>query len=354
MKFDCVPEAFMWGGVPRRRVLFAIGSDMPGPATPRIVGNPPQPLSQHELSGSCDYRLEHTERGHLIGLQYGGPEVPENLVPMYAGFNGGSGAWGIMERALAVHLATPGNRINLNVHCCYADATTAIPDRIEVIVQHVAGAPVPQDFQNLKTLMQPPCIAVQDPFTRADAELRNNLEAAWKLMVAANWYVERLGITAGIRNVALQVGCVGPASIDWAKPSHVFAFYKSRPYAVIDWLWYTQQQQYFAMGLPAPGTISNTTGFSESQRSIIRKCNMLLHEGWLTSDLWGITNRERYEHLIMASTDAQAQIDHISGRSGSGSNAFSNARVISADLNKTLNDARESGIVQKQIEAQFA
>jgi hypothetical protein len=353
MKFDCVAENFMFGGAPRKRVRYALGLDMPGPATTRIVGNPPQPLSQYELSGYCDYRLEHTERGHLIGLQYGGPEVPENLVAMYAGYNGAAGAWGIMERELAAHLAIRGNRVNLNVHCCYPDATTAIPDRIEIIVQHVAGAPVPHNFQHLRTLMQPPCIALQDPLTRPDAELRNNLEAEWKQMVLAKWYVESLGLTIGIRNIPLEVGCIAPGNVNWTKPAHVFAFYKARPYAVLDWLWFTRREQYFAMGLPAPGTISNTTGFSESQRSIIRKCNILFHEGWLTSDLWGITNRERYQHLIMASTDAQAQIDHISGRSGSGSNAFSNARVISADLNKTLNDARESGIVQRQIEAQF-
>lgn len=353
MEFKYVHELFTWGGEQRRRVLFAIGLDLPGLATPRVLNDPPQPLSQYDLNGHCDYRLEHTERGHLIGLQFGGPEGPENLVPMYAGFNGAAGGWGIMERELATHLATHGNRVNMHVHCCYADAKSAIPERFEVIVQHVAGGPVPANFDPLRTMMQPPCIAVQDPFTRPDAELRNNLEAAWKQMVADQWYIERMGITVGIRDVPLEVGCIAPGKINWTIPANVHAFYRTRPYSVLDWLWHTRRDLYLSLGLATPGTISNTTGFSGSQISMIRKCNMLFHEGWLVSDLWGITDRESYRLLIMASTDAQAQIDHIAGRSGSGSNAFSNARVISAELNKTLNDGRENGVVQRQIERQF-
>lgn len=353
MQFQYVTEFFTWGTEQRRRVRFASGLDMPGPATPRILNNPPQPFSQYDSHDHLDYRLEHTERGHLIGLQFGGPETPENLVPMFAGFNGAAGAWGIMEQELARHLGTLGNRVNMHVQCCYADATTAIPERFEVIVQHIAGAPVPNTFGPIKTLMQPPCIAVQDPLSRPDIELRNNLEAEWKLMVAAHWTIEQLGITIGIRDVPLEVGCVAPGSINWARPENVFAFYRTRPYAVLDWLFYTKPLLYSSLGLASPGTISNTTGFSGNQISLIRKCNILFHDGWLVSDLWGITTRERYQYLVMASTDAQAQIDHISGRAGSGSNAFSNARVISSELNKTLNDARESGVVQNQIQRLF-
>src|SRR5579871_521458 len=54
----------------------------------------PDPLSGFPMAGEV---LLH--KGHLMALSLGGPDVSENIVPQYAGFQS-SGVWRRMERAI--------------------------------------------------------------------------------------------------------------------------------------------------------------------------------------------------------------------------------------------------------------
>jgi len=339
----------------RRRLTRVTGSGLRvGGATPRQTGaNAPRPLSQYDLGQETPgYRLEHTERGHIIGLQFGGPESIYNLVPMYAGFNGGSGGWGQMEAALASLLGQHSHRrVRMDVQIRYPAIDTAIPNFFLIQFAQEGTAPVPLDaFPAVQLHVHPPAQLSYDELDEPDLQMLDVLKRAQRLMMQERWLVEHSGqveipgsgrsMRSGTREIPVSIGAVDPSKFDLTNDNALQVFYLCRPYAVLDYLWFQHRSVYNGLGFGAPGVFTNTQPFSEAQRSAIRKVNILAHLGYMKSDIHGlVADLESYEDLYVGSADASAQVDHISGKAESGSNCFSNARLTSKMANIALNNA---------------
>lgn len=100
-----------------------------------------------------------------------------------------------------------------------------------------------------------------------------------------------------------------------------------RPYAVLDYLWLNEQIP------PVWGlnfTYENGQFFSDQQRNLILAVNRIRNNGWIKSDEAG----DDFTTLMVEGSDQAPEVDHIVQRSTSGSNAFSNARVVSSRYNK--------------------
>ena len=350
MDFRFFRRFYEYNGDRRLRVSGVQATDviLPFAGTPR--DGTVQPLALYASSGAVAPRPLHTDRGHLVGLQFGGPENPGNLVPMYGGFNSAAGAWGRQfETPLRDHLNTFGTAVNLEIAVFYADTTTPIPNQFRVTVVASRGAALPPSLAVPLLLPHTPPTAFHmephDFMYRAGFLLQTRQEQ----MEAACWSVELQGVSAG-RLETLQVGGLNPGSIDFAAPAQKAAFYAARPYAVLDFLYFNFPTEYRQLGGPhLAGGINNVSEFTADQVRFILQMNVVKYRGYMDSDLFGITPHEEIRHLMPASTDFQGQVDHSMARSGAGSNAYSNARVISARLNKALNNALVNQAVDQSL-----
>ena len=92
------------------------------PNTKRKSNSPPQPLSNYSsnnLGPIPNMGIYNTDRGHLVALEFGGPELKENLVPMWSRFNK-HGDWKKLEEYIKglIFLHT---QVTLNITCNYSD-----------------------------------------------------------------------------------------------------------------------------------------------------------------------------------------------------------------------------------------
>ncbi len=341
MDFKSTSEDYQWNGASRSRVkkIEALKVRLPKSGTKRQVGNnAPQPLSQYQANGQVGLRIEHTERGHLIGLRFGGPEASNNLVPMYGGFNGGAGLWGTWENKLAKMLVSKGSNADITIDVKYADKNTPVPSEF---VCTVFCDELKKGFE-VTRLIHPMPMAPYDAPTAAEQTWYETIQKHQSAMMLSKWNLEDepKAISPGIAAKLLEAG--GPArnSFDLAKEDDRCAFYASRPYSVFDYLWFTDKNEYRNLQLPwLLGGFQNTEGFSDSQIEVVKKLNRIRYQGYFISDLYGIHDSEGYEKLIPASTDAGIQVDHLGPKQHAGSNSFSNSRIVSSSMNKSLNDS---------------
>ncbi len=359
-------DLYDFGDSQRRRVTWVSATGLrTGNATTRLVAaQAPQPLSQYPLgSDAPGYRLEHTERGHIIGLQFGGPEHPENLVPMYSDFNGGAGGWGQLERKIKAWLDGPGNRrLGMTVSIGYPSSETAIPSTFGLSFVPEGNVPMPMDlFGGFQFHVHPPAHLAYDEVVESDLLRFDILTRAQRRMMNERWFVETSGhvvipgsgrsLRSGVQDIPVGVGAVALNLFDLNGRDGLFTAYLCRPYAVLDYLWFTQPEVFTgALGFAPPGVFDNTQKFSGGQISAIRKTNIIAHLGYMLSDLFEVTTHEQYAALYIGSTDASAQVDHIQGKAGAGSNCFSNARLVSKQMNLALNQT----IVKTAVNATYA
>ena len=353
------PFDYNGAGQKRERVTQITVYDAPAAPTVRNIGTrAPKPLSQYS-NGDEQYREVHSVRGHLIGLRFGGPESPHNLVPMYPDFNGPSGAWGKFETALASWVKVRGNRVNIDIKCAYDQITSPIPTRILVEVQGARGEALPDALRYPTLLNQAPPIIIRQPLDANDRALRDLLLNMNREMVEKRWCFEDLGLTAGVKTrkgdgaKPLKVGTHEAKIVrKLLKYNDAESFRRYRPYAMLDFMREEYPEVYHHVGFPSFQRYGNAEHFG-SLVPAIRKVNELMNDGCLRSDLYGITDHERVEFLMMASTESEAQVDHIAERSKTGSNAFSNARVISGRLNRQLTTKTLRPIVEQEVDEAF-
>lgn len=327
---------------PRERVAYVIARKVIKPVRSTIRFNGVKPLALRKADRTYDARPLHTDRGHLIGLQFGGPEKPENLVPMYGGFNGPSGPWGLWESELAEHLGRKGRSVDIEVWVTYPNIGSSVPSSFLVRVTAHSKHPLPTTLAGMRQMDMPiPVNHYQEPndwqrdFGTLLGSYQNDMEAA-------NWYVEKdQAVSPGIKKAALCVGEreLQPSSIDFANMNQKRAFYDSRPYAVLDWMYFREKNYYQICGGPnMSGGFQNVSNFTGSQVNFIFQAAFARNGGFINSDLYGVHGVEDQRRLMLGSTDYQGQVDHVYGKASGGSNAFSNARIISAKMNKALNN----------------
>lgn len=350
MEFKPLVGFYQYNDETRLRVVGVEATDVILPKNPTPRDGSVQPLALHSKTGVVSDRPLHTERGHLIGLQFGGPESTGNLVPMYGGFNSAAGAWQVQfEAPLKQHLNYHGRAVDVKISISYADKKTPVPDKFLIKVIAKRGGGLPQALAKDILLLHPPPTAFYmepDVFINLAGSL---LQKRQNDMESANWSIELQAQSSGIKK-ELQVGGLNPKDIDFNVKKQKDTFYFSRPYAVLDFMYLNFRKEYDQLGGPnLAGGINNVTKFSQDQVLFVLKMNVVRYRGYMDSDMYGLTPYEKARHLMPASTDYQAQVDHSMARSGAGSNAYSNARVISAGFNKALNNKETNQKVEQSL-----
>lgn len=83
----------------------------------------------HSLPAERNFGRTDAERGHVMALELGGPDISENIVPQWAKFQG-SGAWRAMEQAVlkkALAVVGEGNFLRYKVVVSYKDTGDVTP-----------------------------------------------------------------------------------------------------------------------------------------------------------------------------------------------------------------------------------
>jgi hypothetical protein len=315
-----------------------------GTATPRD-GNV-QPIALKASNGTIDARLYDTDRGHLIAIDFGGPEDPKNLVPMWGTFNR-CGRWKEVERELVTWVEQQSMECVVTIAVAYPTSTTVddprIPIAFQVSVQTVAAQNPASRTWPIIDHRRPV------PDNRPDASLKLQLTAAKAEMEGNSWRIED--------------------HLDWNNfPSYrPFPSFTSgaRPYAVLDYLDYKELVARVGADR-AKVEMANrmqSTGFTEVQRERILAANRALNDGHLVSDDSNDSVRTDLKHrplgtpegvlIFHGGSDSAPQVDHIIPESRSGTNAYSNAQVLSSAYNNALR-AAISGTDAQQLQANLA
>lgn len=238
---------------------------------------------------SFAFRVTGLDRGHLIALELGGPDCPENLVPMYAQFNQ-SGDWKALEKELANDGAT---EVRINIY--YNDDIPFLPKSFLVswtIADKTGNEERKSRIIRMRTHAPKPYIAPTD-YSGFKAIIKPHL------------------------------------------PTHKDRF---EPYAFLEQL----RDQ---LGLRPP---EENKGFSEAERVAVKVANALYDEqagnkGFLMSD----DASDPYQTLNERGNDDQPQVDHIVPESVIGSNSFRNAKLLS----KKLNNIKRAKLAEEFMDA---
>lgn len=335
-----IEEEFTYGleVLKRRRPkkIVATLDTSPVQTTNRQLG--PFPIALKPASGSTsDYLPHNTVGGHLVGLNFGGPHVDWNLVPMYGFLNNG-GPWSKLESALFDEVYAPDTvgTATLTVTLDYSGTTDArIPNSIQMLLQYKTKNGQTHNWNPAAVVQQQPKLQEYKP----TEGLQWHVFKWQHAMEQANWFVEDHVATS-----------LGPKHFDYGKPLIVPARkFIARPYAVLDYMIYAQSQfqDYKAV-------LNNEAEFSEKQKNLIYQTNIAMNMGYIVScapddyvwekgtsspqmdyhtEAFALTQKRG--HLLWEGGHQKPEVDHIipKGDKTKGSNAYSNAQVTSAFYN---------------------
>jgi len=304
-------EPFYINGERRNRPLSIKG---PIIVTSRGRVDAANPLSSLNINGGVrELRPLNTESGHLIASSLGGPNVSENIISMYAHIN--SGRWAEIERDVKNLLTQYKNTtVNIKIDLHYTDTIEPrVPTKLDVKL-FVPPAPAPVYSAHCDHVR--PTVACAISFNVDELYLLEQIEEL---------------LTNRSRHSfpwSLEDELIGKR-LTLPHPSMV------RPYEELDYL--KTKRGYF------PRTdFRNGKEFTEMQRQAILRTNQLRNSGYIKSDAPDDIKRP----LLDVRGNTGAVIDHIEPRMVDGKicgcNAFSNARVISAEYNLYKNNKRPS------------
>lgn len=336
MKIQYITEHCDYLGITRQRPKTVTATDVILPLVGTARDGRVQPLALIQPNAGTDPRPLHTDRGHLIALNFGGPEDSSNLVPMYGGFNSPGGAWGGFETALTNHLNKVGNAVDISVTMTYGASSDAIPSAFDITVGRNRGDPLPSSIPSpTKLLHTQPVTFFQTPDqTTLVSGIR--LQQLKEQMEEACWYVELQRQSAG-RDKAIRAGSIAPEEINFNDPKQKAVFYGTRPLGFLDFIELNYGSDFKTLGGPnVSNGLNNGDDFTSAQVDFILQMSVVRELGYLKSSLSGVTPLEPFDNMMVGSTDASAQVDHIWPQQLGGSNCYSNARVVSAWCNQKL------------------
>ncbi len=292
-------------------------------------GAAPPPLSQFEHGGRLDFngtaRKPGFDGGHIVGLSIGGEDIPENVVPMFKAFN--RGPYKNMEAEVqkrAAEISSGGGQPWVTVTCYYGDEEADTPYAFDVLLENESTTggrtPVWSSF-----LRQPEDIRFVTPLSDDDQKIVRGEKGAdearglagSKLDTAADMFV--LAPKETVSGYIKTHGVMPPTQKGWYpdSPAH-------RPYQHLDIL-------NFANKLAVGTEVSQFRNFTGHQRELILQANMARNGGQIKSD---DPNDPIVGGVLSEQGDLNfPEIDHIVPKSSGGSNMFSNARVVSWQLN---------------------
>lgn len=286
-----------------------------------------QPLAL-KFGGNADVRIAHTESGHLVGLNIGGPDCAENLVPMFGLTN--RDTYRALERNLntrAKFASSPVVLINIDypvIGIDGVDQDPRIPTNFKIwyfpnmtnLAQAIPMAPVLREVANARGN------SVRYDIAGADIERRQFLVELRKKTLRENWHIEQLGGVAG----------------DWALRGYLPDI-ANRPYGFVDRLYYSPEYAGTAkMILPRWDKCDIGPGkeFVEGQRINIFYANCYTQSDEKKGECWSDAGDDPIQTVLTRmGTDDGIQIDHIHPKALMGPNIYSNAQVLSSKLNRS-------------------
>jgi hypothetical protein len=264
-------------------------------------GAAPDPLSFIASDGDRDAEVRAGwHRGHVAAFSQGGVDESYNIVPMKPGFNRG-GTWRGVEENLSRYQGD--DRYRVEISPLYGGPDPRIPSRMKVQIIKDGTRKPPSYYahqgETTAVPLDPLLTLLRDDPTAEDLE-------------DAKEY--------------LNAGHLPPSEkAGWPdNPA-------DRPYENLDIK-------------KLSGRLEDGTGmaayrdFSNEQRKLIIQANLAKNGGQLTSD----DPADPHQILDEDGTADFPEVDHIIPKSSGGSNAYSNARVVSWDLNNRV--ARVKGI----------
>ncbi len=293
-------------------------------------GAAPAPLSQFAHGGKLDVagtaRKAGFDGGHVVGLHIGGEDISENVVPMWKAFN--RGAYKKMEddvKGRAKTIVEGGQKAWITITCYYADGEADTPYAFDVLLE---SSPPNRDARTAvwaTFLRQPEDIKLVAPLSDDEQKVVRgevDADAIRGLAGAAFESSAKFFALAKGQSVSQYIAAhkTMPSTTNGMYPDHK----NLRPYEFLDML-------AFSGKLDAGTEMSAFREFTGRQRELILQANMARNGGAIKSDdpqdsvAGGILSEQGDLNF--------PEIDHVVPKSKGGSNMFSNARVVSWQLN---------------------
>ena len=247
--------------------------------------------------------LEHTVGGHIIGLKLGGPDTSENLVPMYAGFNGTT------YKRIETEIYDDPTISDMKVIVSYRCLPPNMPSQFTVYVKRGGG---PFQLYAALPMMEEPA-PIRYAFHDRD-EVSRIIRLAQRKILEDEW-------------------------IAFKASQSVFEKINAGPYEFLDYLYVKKRSDYFELcyhlGVETTQfSIGKGMDFDDAQIDMIKKINWFFSGDFVRSD------HDRTV-LLEGSSTLSPHIDHMRAKTTAlGPNLFSNARVTSAIQNMSKGTKR--------------
>lgn len=324
--FHFTSEVFVHEGDSRHRPKTAQGPIW------YVGGAPRDDLFQlADIRSNNTYDMNHptySVSGHLIAKMLGGVDEPENLVHVTKRTN--DLMQGVENQLKGLH-EPHWLKVTVDSYFAPPNGDARIPQKFTYQVWKGGTAPSPQTAP-LRTWTVTQAWVEVGKFDYDDALLV--LAAKLKTgMTFTNWRLETASNPLG-GNFSHLANAMPK---DLAK----------RPLAFLDYALIAHPETWERLGVTESNVIEylNSLGVGESYklswvRQLALKGNILAHQNWLTSDVFGDRSSvivqktggivtEPHQHLIIGGGSDAPQVDHIVPESKGGCNAFSNAQITS-------------------------
>lgn len=294
------------GVVRRRRKKKNKGS----PAVPLPMLSWESEVESPSAAGALmDPKISDMNYGHLLAEEFLGPNKSVNVVPMYAYFNqaGSFGAWRNLERTVlgcnVIRKALPKTQLTMEVMLEYNGADARIPSKMTVTFPKGTIKEKRHTFAHRPPDKTP--MPVKEEFRKAVLNAQKKMEKE-----ADGW------IVTGEEDCD-ELVIPDPAS----------------RYDVLDYMLFKGLLEPY-IGKGKGFSIGNGQLFSSDQKRLIKEVNSILSNknDYVYSDCAQDIYHDG-EPLFLMAAERGVHIDHIHPKAQMGSNAFSNAQVVSAAFN---------------------
>ena len=299
------PETFTAAGLTGQRTKKVTAALVPTKVPER--GKTPVAIAFSGTTPPLGY-----DGGHVIGLHLGGANVSSNVVPMYPRFN--RGVWKVLEDRIKAE-AHKRSGLVMTVTMTYAGTDPRIPSSFDVAVADGAtGASVLTG-----SLSQPGDIP---DVVAMPGDVRTVIGAAESFNQPLGPQADQFLLGGG--TFAEAVAATGGRHLPVSKKAMYPDDPKNRPYGPLDVLALNGM-----LRVPGLGAMGAFTDFTAAQRELLLQVNRERNGGTMTSD----DPADPCQVLDPRGAANAPEIDHIIPKVLGGSNFFSNARVVSWQLN---------------------
>jgi hypothetical protein len=264
--------------------------------------------------------------GHIVGLHVGGEDIPENVVPMFKAFN--RGVYKKMEdevKQRSQAIAGENKQPWVTINCYYADSEDDIPYAFDVLLE---SAPPASDARTpvwTQFLRQPEDIKLVEPLGDDDQKIVRGEVNADQVRSQAGAQLDQSAAFFDLGEHKTVSSYIAANKMMPPTNNGMYPDQKAlRPYEFLDLL-------YFANKINVGTELQAFREFTARQRELILQANMARNGGMIKSDdpLDPVPGG-----ILSEAGDLNfPEIDHIVPKSRGGSNMFSNARVVSWQLN---------------------